>query len=823
MPLFVKTQGVWKPAAEIDAFAAERWNKTHRMYVCVQSAGLDVVSFDDSEPPVTAVVSLNDRALDITPTRFVRITKASGEVFSARIESADVPEYPDRFTITWDPGTLNAPVAAAELQTDGTADFVVTQWRVVLQSAALPGTGETTTVPQTTGGDRAVFTAADTECVFFGTPGTHTFRVTRPGFCSIVLVGGGGGGGGSSRQGSGGGGGGGQVTYVEDHWLDAGEYDVVVGAGGRGGVAALSNTPGYSVAPTSGSASSFRGYVALGGGLGGLGVGGPLNGTRLVSGKSGDGGGSGGGGGSTNWAGTDGTFGGEALPGPAIPETNLHASASRAGNPGRRGTPTGVGGSDSGSGGDGGSAYYPAGDLSLGTAGVQFSEERGQFVPGARDSDSVAFSSLVFGKGGAGAPARTGSSTSSPGASAAANTGSGGGGAFNQPSDTPLSGGAGGSGLVYLFYNTDETAPPPGAGTGPGEVDADDGDLTVPATPGAGTPPTVGAGGSLLELPDWDIYAYTEPGTFTFEVLTPGVFDLVVLAGGGGAGCGHSSGDHHIFVGEGGSGGAGGAVVLQGLSLLAGSYQVRVGAGGLGGYWVSEWDINTTQLGSRTASGLAAALAAVQKVGIPYSGPREPTSGQASSFGGDLVVTRGGGRGGNPMYSRHLHLGPDLLDAFDGAAPSGGGCGGADGHRGPPSYLSFRRVGGVVMPTHPLAGFDTVEVYGTPGVVEGTGIYFKSFGGASLRGKDMPVWYSEAVTETLLPQHSGGGGGEGFYVPRVYWNWVSGYPTARGYGGGGSWVMPRDPDQTWTPLRNVAVGENGSGGMVLIARRKEGA
>ena len=93
-----------------------------------------------------------------------------------------------------------------------------------------------------------------------------TFKVSG---CSLVdvLVVGGGGGGGAAYSGGGGGGAGG-VVYKEDVALLSGEYEIVVGAGGTGGVVNAAGTE-ITTYSANGSASSALGFTASGGGRGG--------------------------------------------------------------------------------------------------------------------------------------------------------------------------------------------------------------------------------------------------------------------------------------------------------------------------------------------------------------------------------------------------------------------------------------------------------------------------------------------------------------------------------------------------------------------------
>ncbi len=100
----------------------------------------------------------------------------------------------------------------------------------------------------------------------------HTFTnsgVLKVSGCSLVdvLVVGGGGGGGAAFSGGGGGGAGG-VIYKENMALISGEYEIVVGEGGMGGVV---NETGEGIATKSkkGTSSSALGFTAQGGGRGG--------------------------------------------------------------------------------------------------------------------------------------------------------------------------------------------------------------------------------------------------------------------------------------------------------------------------------------------------------------------------------------------------------------------------------------------------------------------------------------------------------------------------------------------------------------------------
>ena len=67
----------------------------------------------------------------------------------------------------------------------------------------------------------------------------------------------------------------------------------------------------------------------------------------------------------------------------------------------------------------------------------------------------------------------------------------------------------------------------------------------------------------------WRVYTFLESGNFTADVVSK--CDVLVVAGGGGGG-----------YNVGGGGGAGGLVLHQTASVVAGTYTVSIGAGGLG-------------------------------------------------------------------------------------------------------------------------------------------------------------------------------------------------------------------------------------------------
>ena len=112
-----------------------------------------------------------------------------------------------------------------------------------------------------------------------------------------------------------------------------------------------------------------------------------------------------------------------------------------------------------------------------------------------------------------------------------------------------------------------------------------------------------GAGGSVSADGIYAVHTFTESGTFT--VAGEGEVEILVVAGGGGGG----------GSAMGGGGGAGGVIITGNYPLVAGSYEVVVGAGGTGGM----------------------AYKAINQRGLP---------GENSSFGTELVAIGGGGGSG---------------------------------------------------------------------------------------------------------------------------------------------------------------------------------
>jgi hypothetical protein len=237
-----------------------------------------------------------------------------------------------------------------------------------------------------------------------------------------LIVAGGGGGGGYF---SGGGGGAGGVLADTDELTTAGNYAIVVGDGGTGGVATQNSDQSIG---TDGEASSFNGHSATGGGGGG----GRISTNVDQPGRAGGSGG--GGGGRSSAAGGNGTAG-----------QGNNGGAARSGT--TAGTGAGGGGGGKGAVGSAGNSSNVGGN---GGAGYQWLD--GNYYAGGGGGGAI--SGSTGGTGGTGGGGDGGAGSGNPGENGTANTGGGGGGGGNT-STTGSAGGDGGSGIVVVRYAID--------------------------------------------------------------------------------------------------------------------------------------------------------------------------------------------------------------------------------------------------------------------------------------------------------------------------------------------------------------------------------
>jgi len=668
----IKSRGEWKSLSSLSVKIESEWRKAHYAYVCRTSY------FDDD--PVTgnvvvvdtinrvAALSLDSIAYTLTANAPTFVRKVDGTYFQGTLGFTEVSgsTYP---AVSWTADTVNPPVDGTDFFANdpGEVQPLVYQWVPVYNGlrTSLDGDdllfGEGAITPlgidSTSDGDQTTYVDDDYNCILFGTVGTSTLKVTQPGFCDIVVVGGGGGGGPggtpggyrvSSGAGSGGGGGGGQVVYAKNVWLPVGEYEVVVGAGGRGAGHGLPATTGYTLPSLdlpaeSGAISSFYGYRAFGGGAGGRGT--AVNGSGLAT--AGASGGNGGGGGTSS----DGKPGGSTNES-AQPESENHDSLQVFGNPGNAGGVSALS-TEWGPGGDGGSSslppYYPGGVeppvddpvLRYNSAltlyeGTYFRENRALYVPGFDATNNIYFADLPLGVGGAGGQPST-DPPSSPAYSGVDGIGEGGQGHYAR---YELGAGNGGSGCVYIVAPKHPTS-----GLTLSELIENENPTVLIPEAGEAT-----GGTEDSAYPDWVLHTYDTPGTYSFDVTLAGVFDIFVLAGGGG---GFTPGDTTIgrpsrFAS---SGGPGGSVFLDNVFLSVGSYTVTVGSGGVGA--VLLYSITDSMLAYRPESYL-------------------PTKGGDSSISG-VVHCYGGGSGSGNIIPTSAAVADLGVSGF--ISPIAGGCG----------------------------------------------------------------------------------------------------------------------------------------------------
>ena len=240
-----------------------------------------------------------------------------------------------------------------------------------------------------------------------------TFTVLRGGEAEVLIVAGGGAGGTAGNNYAGAGGGAGGVVHLENLWLDAGDYAVVVGAGGApsSSRAALGENGGN---------SAFWSHVATGGGAGCC----PYVESGARSGGSGGGG-------------VGNGFG-----------NNYGANAGTAGqgNDGGRGSSGWIPGGGGGAGAVGSAGA--TGHSGAGGAGLSFVFGKKTYEVGGGGGAGAYNTEPGDATHGGGAGGAAGSS----GANGTAGTGGGGGGSGKTAADTP--GGAGGSGLVLVRMRT---------------------------------------------------------------------------------------------------------------------------------------------------------------------------------------------------------------------------------------------------------------------------------------------------------------------------------------------------------------------------------
>jgi hypothetical protein len=424
---------------------------------------------------------------------------------------------------------------------------------------------------------------------YSGTANTADFtRVfTKSTTCDILIVGGGGAGG----TYIGGGGGGGGVLHIENATISAGTYNIQVGKGGTGVTGGASGTTAQN-----GSSSKAFGIEVFGGGYGGVGQ----WGTSAVQ-QAGANGGSGGGGGScyTGTAVLGGTviqpsftssvitannytyYGGNGASGLLFNNNSYGAIGANGGGGAGGNAPANTDQLNAGAGADGiainitGTSYFWGGGGGGGLYGGTYNGKAGNGGKGGGGGGSGSQVADQVGIGGIGGITfgqdgdLEGDGTPTAG-NGGDGTGGGGGGCGRTTASPNAVSGKGGSGIVIIRYLL---------GTIPANnllTNANEPTFTSSITPPI--TPTLFTFKHKRGTNTQEIY------TITFDTDT--LCDILIVGGGGSSG---TTGAVH----EPGAGGGGGIVYMVNKTLI-GTYNIRVGKGGIdsNGYDSEIRDIN---------------------------------------------------------------------------------------------------------------------------------------------------------------------------------------------------------------------------------------
>ena len=629
-------------------------------------------------------------------------------------------------------------------------------WEVEIDeggAATGSGSGSFRTLAYETFGDCAVVNGAaasdgnDAVITF-----TESGRIRFPKAVTLdVLVVGGGGGGGNGGYSGGGGGGAGGVVYLQDVSLPAGDYDVTVGTGGAEN--------------EKGADSVFAGYRAYGGGAGNHGYGDPN--------ETDDGGSGGGASAVSNWERVAGTgTEGQGHDGGRNLRTAVLAAAQ---NGDVEATVVkNASGQEFNGGGGGGGAGAPGGSGSF--IVKEYREDNGVYTAfcdyyyAGNGGDGIACSitgeEVWYGGGGGGGLGgwyRNGSESSGgKGGGGKGGTyndwaydgdpthgfkrngedgvdgtgGGGGGGGSNGNENSASNGGRGGSGIVIVRFT---------------QRFADDSN--------------VGTGGTISKKDGYMIHTFTEDGTF--EIPNSTYAEILVVGGGGGGG--------EAVYGGGGGGGAGGFVHRANYSLLAGTYPVRVGAGGA---------VNMPG-GNSALGGLVAYGGGAGNHGYsdPYDGNNGGSGGGAAGInnykkaGGTGIAGQGHDGGSNFQKTLEdqgaLPEGYTFVNGFTQEINLGGGGGGAGVPGGGGTFTNAVPEDGKWFRTWefwPGVGGD-----GLPCSITGEEVWYAGGGGGGQFG-----W---GQTDRRADGGLGGGGKGGAVSDDNYW--IDGENGVDGTGGGG--------------------------------------
>ena len=583
----------------------------------------------------------------------------------------------------------------------------------------------------------------------------YTFTTTENLICDILIVGGGGGGG----QGAGGGGGAGGLIYLANQNISAGTFvSVIVGNGGT----ATLYQGGYN--------SSFMNNIAIGGGVG-----------ATMSGTNPGNGGSGGGGNRNN-------IDNASVPGQ--PGGSGTIGQGNSGGQGKNFSGSNTGGGGGGGAGAAGVSAFTTGRGANGGIGLAYSiTGTSTFYAGGGGGGSGSDFNTA-GSGGLGGGGN-GSIWANAGGNASANTGGGGGGGSAYPGDGRY-GGNGGSGIVIIRYRKSTSAALELISRG-----------TLSETPIPGTTITTVPGTfdrCILFPYTSDSIGLTGQTSYTFtttEVLT---CDILIVGGGGGG------------VGQIGAGGGGVAVLYAtNITISTGSYNIKVGKGGL-------QNVN----GSSSEAFGAICLGGGSTPFVAWGAANNGTSGGSGSGGSPGDINTGTASGGtvgistkgtllNSAIMYNGNIGGNGLSQKGGNTAVGGGGGGGAGTSGLNSTnVNYTTRSSWIAAGKPCKGGDGVAINITGvtyywGAGGGGGGFYTHGGDGGLGGGGGGGAQNNSGTEQP-PGFQGtdgiNNGGNGNLVSVIGGN--GGYSTGSG-GGGSSYI-------------NTA--GNGGSGIVIIRYRR---
>ncbi len=423
-----------------------------------------------------------------------------------------------------------------------------------------------------------------------GTATTYTFATTETYICDILVVGGGGAGGGNG----GGGGGASGYVYISNITLTPKIYTLSVGRGGTGALNANTNGYNSSIIASDNSIS----YTSLGGGKGGT--------RNNIGSLPLQGGSGGGGGGLSDPYGTGQT---------SIQNSTYGYGVGFAGANGFDNQYYSAGGGGGGAG-------------SVGTVAISGLGGNG----GNGIANSITGTNVIYCAGGGGGVSTDGSVPGRTGVNGSNGNGSFGsgslGGGFNVGSSPGI------DGIIIIRYRRINTSSLEliTAKQQPNEI-------VVLGT----TSTTIGFTDRCIIFPyTSDTITNSGQTQYTFTTTETLICDILVVGGGGSGGV------------YGGGGGGGDAIYISSSTLLAGTYTVNVGAGGVG---VSGGGVG----------------------GVYIKGNNGYNTTITSSVSGFTTITACGGGGGG-AYNNTTNAAPFISNVSSGGGGGGGNGAGATGN-----------------------------------------------------------------------------------------------------------------------------------------------